>query len=261
MVNAEAVLPSVWTPTLAGITIWVPSAKIVKRAVPAVPSPSICNIHNSRPEPSFAGEEQCPVDGLERIGIQPGGARDGVGDEHGPRRRAIALPQLSPGGIRKGREVQRTVHFFHVERVGIVRRAVVGIVPGMDVLDHDRSRCRAVRLPQFPAVRAVSRREEQDAVDFRKARCTWTDCPSLPASMSLTKTVPPLVPSDFHNSSPFSPSSAVKNRVSPMAISELLSVKAAVEPAAMSLTKIVPAAVPSDFQSSCAIGSVVGHKE
>ena len=37
----------------------------------------------------------------------------------------------------------------------------------------------------------------------------------MPGLMSLTRTVPALVPSDFHSSRPWMPSSAVKNSVPP----------------------------------------------
>ena len=74
--------------------------------------------------------------------------------------------------------------------------------------------------------------------------------PDPPASglMSLTITVPAAVPSLFHSSRPFVPSSALKKSMPPTAVSApiLLSFK----PGAMSFTITVPAAVPSLFHSS-----------
>src|SRR4029078_8930751 len=66
--------------------------------------------------------------------------------------------------------------------------------------------------------------------------------------MSLTRTVPPVVPSDFQSSAPFVPSSAVKKTVPPTLVrrngAELSG------PGRMSFTRLVPALVPSLFQSS-----------
>src|SRR5207302_660138 len=70
----------------------------------------------------------------------------------------------------------------------------------------------------------------------------------LPGLMSLTRTVPAALPSLFHNSRPFTPSSATKNSVPPTAVRypgyepELAGL--------MSLTRTVPAALPSLFHSS-----------
>ena len=61
------------------------------------------------------------------------------------------------------------------------------------------------------AVRAVVGREEQRAVDVRRASSGTTL--ALPGLMSLTRTVPAAVPSLFHSSDPFVPSLAAKNSV------------------------------------------------
>jgi hypothetical protein len=66
--------------------------------------------------------------------------------------------------------------------------------------------------------------------------------------MSLTRTVPAAVPSDFHNSRPVVPSVAAKNRM-PFATHMPPRVQIPA-PELMSLTSTVPASVPSDFQSS-----------
>ena len=73
--------------------------------------------------------------------------------------------------------------------------------------------------------------------------------PSLPGLMSLTITVPDSVPSLFHSSLPWVPSSALKNSVSPTAISSV----GRLEPPGlglMSLTSTVPDSVPSLLYSS-----------
>src|SRR3954470_14208142 len=66
--------------------------------------------------------------------------------------------------------------------------------------------------------------------------------------MSLTRTVPVLVPSDLHSSRPRRPSPAVKNTRSPTTVRDEGSLGYA--PGRMSLTRTVPALVPSDFHSS-----------
>ena len=66
--------------------------------------------------------------------------------------------------------------------------------------------------------------------------------------MSLTRVVPAAVPSLFHSSVPWLPSSAAKNSV-PFTFVRLLGEDEAL-PALMSLTRTVPAAVPSLFHSS-----------
>src|SRR5947209_18849823 len=67
--------------------------------------------------------------------------------------------------------------------------------------------------------------------------------------MSLTITVPASVPSDFHNSRPWTPSSAVKYRVLPTA-TRLSGPRYPYGEGLMSLTRSVPASVPADFHSS-----------
>src|SRR5262245_26071 len=66
--------------------------------------------------------------------------------------------------------------------------------------------------------------------------------------MSLTRTVPAVVPSLFHNSEPLVPLLAEKNSVVPMTVR--LKGLEPPAPGRMSLTRTVPAAVPSLFQSS-----------
>ena len=66
----------------------------------------------------------------------------------------------------------------------------------------------------------------------------------------MTRTVPASVPSDFHSSSPWVPSEALKNTVPLTLVRE----RGAADPlpARRSLTSTVPASVPSDFHSSAA---------
>ena len=76
--------------------------------------------------------------------------------------------------------------------------------------------------------------------------------------MSLTETVPANDPSDFHNSSPFVPSSAVKKSDEPTATK--FAGPALPEPALISFTIVVPPDVPSDFQSSIPFTGSVARK-
>ncbi len=69
-----------------------------------------------------------------------------------------------------------------------------------------------------------------------------------PGRMSLTRTVPAAVPSLFHNSLPFTPSSEVKYKVLPTTVR--LPGEELEEPGRMSLTRTVPSAVPSLFHNS-----------
>ena len=92
--------------------------------------------------------------------------------------------------------------------------------PGwVDVLDQDGARPAAIRLPQLLAVGAVVGGEEQSIVPQRSGR---RDCRRSPPHrlslglMFLTRTVPALLPSDFHSSSPWVPSSAAKNNRPPI---------------------------------------------
>ena len=68
--------------------------------------------------------------------------------------------------------------------------------------------------------------------------------------MSLTRTVPASVPSVFHSSRPWVPSSAVKNSVPPTSVRYVGPLYSPSSPGSMSLTRTVPASVPSDFHSS-----------
>ena len=89
-------------------------------------------------------------------------------------------------------------------------------LPGSDVLDHDGAGGRAVRLPQLSAVGAVVGREEQRSAHVREIDSTGGRRACQAARlMSLTRTVPAAVPSDFHSSVPLVPSLAEKNSVPP----------------------------------------------
>src|SRR5690349_1543953 len=68
-----------------------------------------------------------------------------------------------------------------------------------------------------------------------------------PGQMSLTNCVPVVVPSDFHSSTPWVTSLAIKNS-SPFTL--VSSIGLELPPVLMSLTMTVPAEEPSDFQSS-----------
>ena len=68
--------------------------------------------------------------------------------------------------------------------------------------------------------------------------------------MSLTRTVPASVPSLFHSSAPWSPSSAAKNSVPFTAVRLSGPYDSRTGSGLMSLTRTVPAAVPSLFHSS-----------
>ena len=67
--------------------------------------------------------------------------------------------------------------------------------------------------------------------------------------MSLTRTVPEEVPSDFHSSLPWLPSLAAKNSV-PFDVRQVGRELELAEPGLMSVTRTVPEEVPSDFHSS-----------
>ena len=103
--------------------------------------------------------------------------------------------------------VKNSVPLTFVEAAGVRAGAA-----GVDVLDQDGAGGGAVALPQLAAVRAVVGREEQRAVDVRQVAGERWSRP-MPGLMSLTRTVPAAVPSLFHSSRPFVPSSAVKNSV------------------------------------------------
>ena len=66
--------------------------------------------------------------------------------------------------------------------------------------------------------------------------------------MFLTSTVPARLPSDFHSSTPWVPSSAEKNTRPPTSVNEWGYDSR--PPGAMFLTRTVPARLPSDFHSS-----------
>ena len=61
---------------------------------------------------------------------------------------------------------------------------------------------------------AVVGREEQRVADGRQVG-GLSEYPPLSGLMSLTRTVPAVVPSVFHSSLPWTPSSAAKNSVPP----------------------------------------------
>ena len=131
----------------------------------------------------------------------------------------------------------------------------------VDVLDQDGARPAAVRLPQLTAVGAVVGGEEQPTPDGGQGGGTAAGRPRGVRLMFLTRTVPALVPSDFHSSRPWVPSLAAKNNRPPMAVREegwLPAVRRAF--GLMFLTRTVPALLPSDFHSSRPVGAVVAEK-
>ena len=67
--------------------------------------------------------------------------------------------------------------------------------------------------------------------------------------MSLTRPVPPDVPSLFHSSAPLTPSLALKNSVAATLVRETTP-PLNPTPTRMSFTMVVPASVPSLFHSS-----------
>src|SRR6266545_2281941 len=80
--------------------------------------------------------------------------------------------------------------------------------------------------------------------------------------MSFTKTVPASVPSLFHSSNPWVPSSAPKDKVPPTSKISIAALLAPAAPGLMSFTRTVPALVPSLRHSSspCAPSSAKKYK-
>ena len=140
-------------------------------------------------------------------------ARVDVLDQRRAELRCRRRPRARDRGCRR-RLRRRACHPTAVSDAGV---GPAGARP--DVLDQHRAIRAAVGRPQLLAVDAVTRGEEQ-----RVCR-PWSASPGSlaysPARMSLTKTVPARVPSDFQSSRPWTSSSAAKYKVLPTAVSEL----------------------------------------
>ena len=108
----------------------------------------------------------------------------------------------------------------------------------VDVLHQVGAGGGAVALPQLDAVDAVVGGEVQRR--RRPWRSKWRSEPAAPALMSLTRTVPAAVPSLFHSSQPWMPSSAEKSSVPPTR-RRGSGCSTAAAPWLMSLTSTVPA--------------------
>ncbi len=100
------------------------------------------------------------------------------------------FPQLVARAPIRGAEIQCPVHVRQLTGTGTARTRV-------DVLDQRRTRAGAVALPQFVAIGSVVGAEIQRPVHVRQL--TGASAASSRA-MSLTNTVPALVPSLFHSS-------------------------------------------------------------
>ena len=77
--------------------------------------------------------------------------------------------------------------------------------------------------------------------------------------MSLTRTVPDLLPFDFHSSWPWTPSLAAKNSLPPTAVREAEELPWS--PGVMSLTRTVPDVGAVRLPQLLAVDAVVGGEE
>ena len=214
------------------------------RTVPAlVPS----DFHSSRPwTPSLAVEEQRPAHTGQVSGAGCRSSRMTAVmslTRTVPAAGAIRLPQLPAVAAVVGGEEQRPPHIGQ-EVGGVARRAA-----GMDVLDQHRARRGAVRLPQLPAVGTVVGGEEQRPAAQRSGTGAVVAVGAVDGVDVLDQDRARLVPSDFHSSWPWMPSSAVKNNVPPTPVRRV-GAAVVLHRDVMSLTRTVPALVPSDFHSS-----------
>ena len=190
------------------------------------------------------GEEQRAADRRSgRDGLLYAARRADVLDQDGAGLGAVGLPQLAAVDAVVGGEEQRAAD----RRSRSLRVAAVGAVR-VDVLDQDGAGLGAVGLPQLAAVDAVVGGEEQRR---RRQRSGPGGCGVAVAGlMSLTRTVPASVPSDFHSSAAVDAVVGGEEERAADARSARATAVVAAVAGLMSLTRTVPASVPSDFHSS-----------
>ena len=104
-------------------------------------------------------------------GIELGGPRVDVLDEHGAFGRAVALPQLAAVLGLKGGEEKLAADCGEADvadKEGVVREGAVR--PGGDVLHQDRALGRPVALPQLAPMVGFSSDEKQRSANVNESR-------------------------------------------------------------------------------------------
>ena len=147
------------------------------------------------------------------------------------------------------REVERAIDIGQLSR----RRTVAA---DGDITNTDRSGFCAIRFPEF-SFRSMSRCALKNSVPLITTKLDGELDPLV--LISLTRTVPASVPSDFQSSCPPDESDALKNSI-PLTFVKIPDVEP-LTPALISLTRIVPASVPSASPEFIVLDVINGTEE